>query len=161
MLPEAAAIKTYQVLTTAVLAGAMAASGESEIASLYPDVRAFLIYGCYGALGGAALGMWTAQFRTFLKFMAVLFTGSVVAGFVGPAVASYFNAAVAPLAAFLAALVSPALILDPFGTMHKIFDLFPKIRFGTGTKEAYIETTHITDLVAKDEADDFSGPDSK
>jgi hypothetical protein len=158
MLSQAAAFKAYHVLIPAAVTGALAASGQSEIAAVYPDLRAFLIYACYGALGGAALGMWTVKFRTILKFLAVLFTGSVVAGFVGPAAAHYVGPAVSPLAAFLSALVSPALILDPFGTLHKVFDLLPKVHIGTGTQKAAVDTTHITDLIEEDEAHDLSGP---
>ena len=157
MFPHLAAIKAYHVLAPAAVAGALVTGAEVPIVNLYPDLRAFLIYGCYGALGGAALGIWTARFRTILLFLAVLFTGSVVAGFVGPAAAHYLTPAVAPLAAFLAALIGPALILDPFGTLHKVLDLFPKVHIGTGTKQVDVDTTHISDMV-EDDATDFDGP---
>ena len=157
MFSHLAAIKAYHVVAPAAVAGALATTASTEAATLYPDLRAFLIYACYGALGGAALGIWTARFRTILLFLAVLFTGSVVAGFVGPAAAHYLTPDVAPLAAFLAALIGPALILDPFGTLHKVLDLFPKVHIGTGTKQADVDTTHISDLVEED-ATNFDGP---
>lgn len=157
MFSHVAAIKAYHVLAPAAVAGVMAASATTPAVDLYPDLRAFLIYACYGALGGAALGIWTVRFRTILLFLAVLFTGSTVAGFVGPAAAHYLTPAVAPLAAFLSALVGPALILDPFGTLHKVLDLLPKWKLPT-KDEAEEETRARRYRRGPEDAEDFDGP---
>lgn len=115
----------------AALGAVFAFSAGSSVASSYPDVRAFLIYAAFGTLAGAALGIWNQKFRTVLKFTAVLFTSAVVAGVVGPAASSVTNAAIAPLAAFIAALLAPAVVLDPIGTIKTIVDLIPRIRLAT------------------------------
>lgn len=122
LISTTAAVKAHHHLIAGSFFGSLWAGAES--AALYPDLRAFLIYACYGSLGGAALAIWTPAYRKLLKFLAVIFTGAATAGFVGPAAASWVGPGVAPLAAFLASLTSPTLIMDPLGTIKRIAGIF-------------------------------------
>lgn len=122
LISTTAAVKAHHYLIAGSFFGSLWAGAES--AALYPDLRAFLIYACYGSLGGAALAIWTPAYRKLLKFLAVIFTGAATAGFVGPAAASWVGPGVAPLAAFLASLTSPTLIMDPLGTIKRIAGIF-------------------------------------
>ena len=117
---DVTAIKAYHVLFPLAAAGvSAAANGAGE--ALYPDTRAFLIYAGYGAMGAAALGIWSTRFRGLWKFLAVLFTGIVLGGTVGSAATDYTGVpSVGGLAAFVSALVGPQFVVDPFGTVKKI-----------------------------------------
>ena len=148
MLTPAAIAKALPVLTAGVSYGAVVAGAET-IGSVYPDWRAFLIFAGYGALGGAAMGMWKPEFRTIWKFSAVIATGAIVSGFVGPAATAWFGPAISPLMAFLASLVAPALILDPLGTIRSVIDLGR----GSGTVRGDARSQN-----GNGDDPDFSGP---
>lgn len=122
LISTTAAVKAHHFLIAGSMIGSLWAGAESTV--LYPDLRAFLVYACYGSLGGAALAVWTPSYRKLLKFMAVIFTGAATAGFVGPAAAVWVGPGIAPLAAFLSSLTSPALIVDPLGTIRRIAGIF-------------------------------------
>ena len=147
MLAPAVLTKVLPVLTALVTYGAVSASAETVAGIPYPDWRAFLIFAGYGALGGAAMGMWKPEFRTVFKFMAVLATGAIVSGFVGPAATQWFGPAISPLMAFLASLVAPALILDPIGTVRSVIEL------GRGSGSSARPSGRY-----EDDDPDFSGP---
>jgi hypothetical protein len=111
-------LKAYHFLSSAALASTLA-TVSADVPDL-PDLRAFLIYACYGSLGATALTIWSTRFRTPLKFAGIMFTGAVVAGLVGVAAADLVGVAVAPLLAFIAALMGPAFVLDPIGTLKRV-----------------------------------------
>lgn len=123
LVQASAAVKLHHILIAGTFTGTIWGGSEAA-AALYPDIRAFLIYACYGSLGGAALATWTPAYRKMLKFLAVIFTGAATAGFVGPAAAQWVGPAIAPLAAFLASLMGPSLIVDPLGTIRSIARIF-------------------------------------
>ena len=117
---DLATFKLSHLAVSAVFSASLVAMGVEAQALDYPDIRAFLVYACYGSMGATALSIWSTRFRSPLKFAGILFTGAVVAGLVGPAVAAYTGPAVAPLAAFVAALMGPAFVMDPVGTVKRV-----------------------------------------
>lgn len=149
MWTPAVIAKALPLVTALVAYGAVSASAETVAGIPYPDWRAFLIFAGYGALGGAAMGMWKPEFRTVFKFMAVLATGAIVSGFVGPAATAWSGPAISPLMAFLASLVAPALILDPLGTVRSVIEL------GRGSGGGPSSRSYSR---YEDDDPDFSGP---
>lgn len=135
MFSHLAVVKLYHGAIPAVLAGLAAGATATPAVELYPDLRAFLIYSIFGVMAGAALGVWNSKYRGVWKFLAAVLTGAAVAGVAGPAAASHTNAAIAPLAAFLSALLAPALVLDPIAAAGQIGKTLKELRaaFGKGT----------------------------